>query len=57
MTLIGSLPNFCPNASLKLCAGSVETTNTLGLTLASCTDKQHDVVVLPTPPDIYYISY
>lgn len=45
-----SLPNFCPNASDRLCAGSVEIRSTDLRCLASCTASEHDVVVLPTPP-------
>mmetsp|Transcript_19645 Transcript_19645/g.56317 ORF Transcript_19645/g.56317 Transcript_19645/m.56317 type:complete len:266 (-) Transcript_19645:783-1580(-) len=47
---VGVLVNFCVKASLKLCAGSVDSINTLPLLLASSTAMEHEVVVLPTPP-------
>ena len=37
-------------AYLRLCAGSVEMIRTLFLVFVSCTAREHDVVVLPTPP-------
>ncbi len=50
LTSVAVLPNFWPNASLRLCAGSVEISSTLRRCAASCTESEHDVVVLPTPP-------
>eukprot|EP00128_Syssomonas_multiformis_P017429 Colp12_sorted_trinity150504_noHs@7695 len=50
LTLVGSLVNFCVNASLRLCAGSVEISSTLRLTLANWIPKLQLQVVLPTPP-------
>ena len=49
-TSVGYFVNFCPKASLKLCAGSVEMINTLSLTLLICTAMLELTVVLPTPP-------
>ena len=55
-TATGSRPNFWPNASLKLCAGSVLTTSAFAplpsssRRLAIRSARQHEVVVLPTPP-------
>ena len=46
-TKVASLLNFCPKASLRLCAGSVDISKTDSLTLLSCTASEHDVVVLP----------
>lgn len=37
-------------AYLRLCAGSVEMIRTLFLVFVSCTAREQDVVVLPTPP-------
>ncbi len=45
-----SLPNFWLNASLRLCAGSVEMSSTERRTFASWMAREHDVVVFPTPP-------
>lgn len=45
-----SLPNFWLKASLRLCAGSVEMSRTERRTRASCMAREHEVVVLPTPP-------
>ena len=49
-TSLASLPNFCENASERLCAGSVEMRRTDRRTLASWIAREHDVVVFPTPP-------
>ena len=49
-TLVASFPNFWSKASLRLCAGSVDISNTLSRCLASWIAREHDVVVLPTPP-------
>jgi hypothetical protein len=49
-TSLASLPNFCENASERLCAGSVEINRTERRTLASWMAREHDVVVFPTPP-------
>jgi hypothetical protein len=46
-TNVASLLNFCPKASLRLCAGSVDISNTESLTLLNCTASEHEVVVLP----------
>ncbi len=50
VTSVGSLLNFCLNASLRLCAGSVEMIRTLDLTAASWTARLLEQVVFPTPP-------
>ena len=51
-TGVGSAPNFCANASLVLCAGSVEMIRIFfsGHRRASCVPSEHVTVVLPTPP-------
>lgn len=49
-TRVGVFVNFCLNASLRLCAGSVDMINTLSLCCASCTARLLLQVVLPTPP-------
>ncbi|KAG5519067.1 hypothetical protein PMAC_002153 [Pneumocystis sp. 'macacae'] len=49
-TLHASFPNFCPNASDRLCAGSVEISRTDSRTRDSWIASEHDVVVFPTPP-------
>jgi hypothetical protein len=46
-TNVASLLNFCPKASLRLCAGSVDISKTESLTLLNCTASEHEVVVLP----------
>lgn len=45
-----SLPNFWLKASDRLCAGSVLMSRTERRTLASWMAREHEVVVLPTPP-------
>jgi hypothetical protein len=45
-----SLPNFWLKASDRLWAGSVLMSRTERRTLASWMAREHDVVVLPTPP-------
>ena len=45
-----SLPNFWEKASERLCAGSVDMRRTDLRCLASWMAREHDVVVLPTPP-------
>lgn len=50
VTRVGVLVNLCWNASLRLCAGSVEMMSTEGLTRASRMDIIELHVVLPTPP-------
>jgi hypothetical protein len=47
VTSVGCFPNFCANASDKLCAGSVETNSTDLRCLDNCTAKEQEVVVLP----------
>lgn len=47
---LASLPNFCENASDRLCAGSVEMRRTERRTFASWIAREQDVVVFPTPP-------
>jgi len=47
LTRVASLLNFCPKASDKLWAGSVEIKSTLGRTLASWIAREQEVVVFP----------
>ena len=49
-TSVGTLVNFWRKASLRLWAGSVEMMSTLSRTPASCTAREQEQVVLPTPP-------
>lgn len=49
-TYVGWLENFWSKASDRLCAGSVEISNTLCLCFVISTARDEEVVVLPTPP-------
>jgi len=50
LTRVGSWVKRWQNASLRLCAGSVDTISTFSRTVLSSTPRQHEVVVFPTPP-------
>jgi hypothetical protein len=50
LTSVASLLNFCPKASDKLWAGSVEIKRTLGRTLANWIAREQEVVVFPIRP-------
>jgi len=50
LTSVGDFVNFWENASLRLCAGSVDIINTESLTLERSTATELEIVVFPTPP-------